>query len=106
MTQQKVPKHLKRKLEKTGYGYISTDYLYRVFLYRKTGWYYTKEPKRWLLLRPDSKIEYFETLLPARERIYELQQQSAVEQEKKQAKKQLKKREKELEEQRKRKEDT
>jgi len=99
MTQKKVPKHLRGKLERTGYGYISKDYLYRIFLYKKTFWYYTKEPQRWLLLRPDSKVEYFETLMAARERIHELQQQSAVEREKKRLMKQLKERDKKLSEQ-------
>ena len=91
MTQTKVPKHLQKILIGTGYGYISKDYLYRVFRYKYKGTYCMREPKRWLLLRPDSKIEYFETLLEARKRIYDLQQESEVTKEKKRLLKQVQK---------------
>lgn len=100
MTQTKVPKHLQRILIGTGYGYISTDYLYRVFRYKYKGTYCMREPQRWLLLRPDSKTEYFETLLDVRKRIYKLQQESAVRKEKKRLLKQVKERAKERTEER------
>ena len=84
MSQPTLPKHLpKRYLKRTGYGYITRDYLYRIFRYKQT-WSYTwyKEPQRFMLLHPDSTQEFFETLLEVRERLYQLNQESEIKKEK------------------------
>jgi len=82
MTHPKVPKHLISKVQRTGYGYISDDHLYRLFRYKWTSSYHVKEPQRWMLLHPDGRQEYFETMVEGRQRIYELQQKSKIKEEK------------------------
>jgi len=74
MTYPKIPKDLIRKVQRTGYGYVSSDYMYRLFRYKKTP-YPKPEPQRWLLSKPDGTYEFFETMLAGRLRIKELQEE-------------------------------
>ena len=86
MPHPKIPKHLISRVQRTGYGYISDDSMYRLFRYKQTASYHTKEPQRWMLLKPDGGMEYFETMVEGRKRIYDLQRVFETELEKKEAK--------------------
>jgi len=91
MPHPKIPKKLIGKVQRTGYGYISDDKMYRLFRYKWTHSYHQKEPQRWMLLKPDGNVEYFETMVEGRERIYELQDMSEVRKEERREERELKK---------------
>jgi len=72
------PKHLVGVVARTGYGYVSKDNMYRFFRYKWTHSYHVHEPERWMMLKPDGEMEYFEELIPALQRMYDLQETSKV----------------------------
>ena len=93
MPHPKVPKHLrKQSFKRTGYGYVSMDYMYRIFRYKWTHSYHVKELQRWRLMKPDGKTEDFETMLQAKQRAYDLMETSAVRKEEKKLETKTKKR--------------